>query len=60
MRLLKKPLQAYSPNYQEHTAGEQKVRQLALDAVEMMYHHSSSPLSVESKMILPVSVIINK
>jgi hypothetical protein len=57
MRLLKKPLQAYSPNYQEHTAGEQKVRQLALDAVEMMYHHSSSPLGVESKMILPVSVI---
>lgn len=59
MRLLKKLLQAYSPNYLEHTAGEQKVRQLALDVVEMLCHRSSSPLSVESKMILPVSVITN-
>lgn len=59
MRLLKRPLQAYSPNYQEHAAGEHKVIQLALDAVEMMYLHSSSPLSVESKMILPASVIRN-
>jgi hypothetical protein len=59
MRLLTRSLQACSPNCQEHAAGEQKVRQLALDAVEMMCLHSSSPLSVESKMILPVSVIIN-
>lgn len=51
-----RPLQAYSLNFQEHTAAEQKVRQLALDAVGMMYQHSSSPLSVGSKMLLPVEV----
>lgn len=56
--MLKKPPQACSPNYQEHTAGEPKVRQLALDAVEMLYQHSSSPLSIDSKMILPVSVTL--
>jgi hypothetical protein len=58
--LLQKSLQAYSPKYQEHTVEEQTVTQLAPDAVEMTYLHSSSPLNVELKMILPVpSVTVN-
>ena len=57
--MLRKLLQAYSPNVQEHTVGERKVRLLAPDAVEMMYQHFSSPLSAGSKMILPVSSVRN-
>jgi hypothetical protein len=56
--LLKKPLQAYSPKYKEHTVEEQTVTQLAPDAVEMMYLHYSSPLNVELKTILPVSIVM--